>query len=242
MATVQKIRCQVERITDYGGHVYTVDLHPTERLPRFRPGQFLHLALDPYDASTFWPESRVFSIASSPIQRDHLQIAYAVQGRFTARMEQELAVGKRVWVKLPYGQFVIEDARDIVLVAGGTGVTAFTAFIAGLTPGYGNDIHLFYGARNPKLLIYQELVRKRADTIPHFHPRYYVEQSPGSDDLISPDIQVGRLSIATVWENVPAPSQQHFYLSGPPPMLKAFSHDLRERGSSPEAIRIDAWE
>ena len=42
------------------------------RCPLFKPGQFLHLAIDPYDGAGFWPESRVFSIASSPRDRDRL--------------------------------------------------------------------------------------------------------------------------------------------------------------------------
>ena len=117
MAVAQKLACQVERIIHHGGHVYTVDLGPERPAPRFRPGQFLHLALDAYDPSGFWPESRVFSIASSPMQRDRLRITYSVQGRFTARMEKELAEGQWVWIKLPYGEFVVEDTRDVVLFA-----------------------------------------------------------------------------------------------------------------------------
>ena len=76
----------------------------------------------------------MFSIASSPRERDRLTITYAVKGAFTTRMERELAVGREVWVKLPYGEFVIDPTRDAVLFAGGTGVTAFTAFLQSLTP------------------------------------------------------------------------------------------------------------
>jgi len=65
MATPQKLRCRIQKITDHGDHVYTADLSPERPLPRFKPGQFLHLTLDDYDPSGFWPESRVFSIASS---------------------------------------------------------------------------------------------------------------------------------------------------------------------------------
>jgi len=129
MAVVRKIRCKVERVTDHGEHVYTVELAPSALVPRFKPGQFLHLALDAYEPGGFWPESRVFSIASSPRDRDRLVITYAVKGAFTARMERELAPGVNVWVKLPYGEFVVDPSRDAVLFAGGPGVTAFTAFL-----------------------------------------------------------------------------------------------------------------
>ena len=151
-STPQKLRCLINKITDHGDHVYTVDLAPERPVPRFKPGQFLHLALDDYDPSGFWPESRVFSIASSPAQRNNLKISYSVRGRYTARMENELNSGRTVWVKLPYGDFVIRDANNVALLAGGTGITAFIAFIDGLTNEFHNNIFLAYGARKPEVL------------------------------------------------------------------------------------------
>ena len=93
MAVVRKIPCVVRAVTDHGERVYTVELEPSSPVPRFKPGQFLHLALDPYEPGGFWPESRVFSIASSPDERDRLAITYAVKGTFTSRMERGLAPG-----------------------------------------------------------------------------------------------------------------------------------------------------
>ena len=154
MATPQKLRCLVNKITDHGDHVYTVDLTPERPLPRFKPGQFLHLTLDDYDPSGFWPDSRVFSIASSPAQRDHLKIAYSVKGSYTTRMERDLQEDQWIWVKLPYGDFVIRDSSNVVLLAGGTGITAFTAFLGNLIPDHPNMVYLVYGARNRNLLIY----------------------------------------------------------------------------------------
>ncbi len=132
MSMPRKLPCTVNAITAHGGGVYTVDLQPENLIPAFHPGQFLHLTVDDYDPSGYWPESRVLSIASSPRDRSRLRICYSVKGRYTAKMEQTLAVGASVWVKLPYGEFVIDDARDAVLIAGGTGISAFTAFIEAL--------------------------------------------------------------------------------------------------------------
>ena len=86
MAVTQKLACTVERIVDHGARVYTLVLRPERRAPRFRPGHFLHLAIDPYEATGFWPESRVFSIASSPLETDRLWITYSVVGRFTVNV------------------------------------------------------------------------------------------------------------------------------------------------------------
>ena len=175
---------QVDRIIAHGEHVYTLHLRPETQVPQFRPGQFLHLALDDYDPSGFWPESRVFSIASSPKSRDHLCIVYSVRGRYTARMESELAVGRCVWVKLPYGEFTIDPGLDAVLLAGGTGITAFTAFLEALTPAHGHQVYLGYGARRPELLLYRGMIEERLPTLPMLHVRYFVEDGAIEDGAI----------------------------------------------------------
>jgi len=90
----QKLACVVEQVIAHGERVYTLVLRPERRVPRFRPGQFLHLAVDAYDPTGFWPESRAFSIASAPEERDAIRLTYAVHGRFTARLEQAAVAGR----------------------------------------------------------------------------------------------------------------------------------------------------
>jgi NAD(P)H-flavin reductase len=241
MANAQKIRCRIEQITDHGERVYTVDLVPERRIPIFKPGQFLHLALDTYDPSGFWPESRVFSIASSPSQREHLRITYSVQGRFTARMEEELAEDNFVWIKLPYGDFVVQAVSDVVMFAGGTGITAFTAFLDSLTPEFPYRIYLAYGARDSNLLIYRELIQMRASKVPQLRPYYFVEHDSIGSSVVRPVI-AGRLSVAAMWPRIEKPEAATYYVSGPPLMLKVVSRDLMDHGIVVDAIRTDAWE
>jgi ferredoxin-NADP reductase len=236
MAGTQKLACRVERIVHHGARVYTLVLRPERRAPRFRPGQFLHLAIDPYDATGFWPESRVFSIASSPLETDRLCITYSVAGRFTARMEAELAEGCQVWVKMPYGDFVVTRATDVVLFAGGTGMTAFTAFLEGCAPTSSQSICLAYGARNRGLLIYRDLVQRCARTLPRLDVSYFVEE-PGDGGE-----QIGRVSVAPLWPRIGSPKEANYYISGPPMMLRTVAQDLRDCGIASEAIHIDAWE
>ena len=223
----------------HGKHVYTVELSPERPAPRFRPGQFLHLALDAYDPSGFWPESRVFSIASPPTQRDRLRITYSVQGRFTARMEKELVEGQWVWAKLPYGDFVVEDTRDAVLFAGGTGITAFTAFLGGLTHEFQHAVYLAYGARGRGLLIYRDMLEQRTQMTTLLHILYFIESEAGE---LAPHEAVGRVSVDAMWPQIQNPSEATYYISGPPRMLKTITQDLLGQGIRADAIRIDAWE
>lgn len=226
----QKLKCVVERIVDHGERVYTLALRPERPAPRFRAGQFLHLALDPYDPTGFWPESRVFSIASPPAERDLVRITYAVHGRFTARMESGLVEGNAIWIKMPYGDFVIENQADVVLFAGGTGITAFTAFLEDLSPASRQPVTLVYGARTSRLLIYRDVVERCARRVPSLEVSYLAE-----------DVD-GRVSVDAIWPRLPRPFDAEYYISGPPPMLRGIGDDLRARHISPEAIHIDAWE
>ena len=239
----QKLRCVVEAVVAHGERVYTITLRPDHPAPRFRAGQFLHLAVDPYDPSGFWPESRVFSIASAPTDRSALEICFAVKGRFTERMERELAVGASVWVKLPYGDFVVEGHDDVVLLAGGTGISAFTAYLASLPVRAPRSVVLGYGAREVGLLLYDDLITRVAATVPAFRAVEFVEHQRHADRTASVvPIYPGRLDLDVVWPLTPRPFEAGYYISGPPPMLQGVRRALRHRGVTDEAIHTDAWE
>jgi ferredoxin-NADP reductase len=230
MAVVRRIACTVTSLADRGERVYTVELSPSAPVPRFKPGQFLHLALDAYEPGAFWPESRVFSIASSPRERERLELTYAVKGAFTERMERELAVGREVWVKLPFGEFVVDGSRDAVLFAGGTGVTAFTAFLQALEPDRAPRVLLFYGARTPDLLIYGPLAESCAQEV------------GALTCALVPESASRVLSVADVWPAIQSLESPDFYLSGPPQMLAALTAQLLERDVPGARIHTDAWE
>jgi ferredoxin-NADP reductase len=238
VAVPQKLRCVVEHIIAHGERVYSLVLVPERPAPRFLPGQFLHLALDAYDPSGFWPDSRVFSIASSPSERQSLKITFSVQGRYTARMEQELHPGSEVWIKLPYGDFIVNTDQPAALFAGGTGITAFTAFLEGLAPGKEQPVAVFYGARDRRLLIYRPLVERCLHELPGFKALYFLEQADG----LAENERKGWLSVETAWPSIADPLHTFFYLSGPPVMLKSLSEQLQKAGIEKKHICIDAWE
>ena len=88
-----KTKARVEYVIAHGEGVYTVEMRAEGHLPRFKAGQFLHLTVDDYDpAGGFWPESRVFSIASPP-GGDRVSIVYSVKGVYTRKMESRIRSG-----------------------------------------------------------------------------------------------------------------------------------------------------
>jgi NAD(P)H-flavin reductase len=258
MSTPRKIRCIVEQVTNHGDRVYTVALKPERAVPAFLPGQFLHLTLDEYDPSGFWPESRVFSIASSPVDRSALALIYSVKGKYTARMEAELCVGKSVWVKLPYGEFVVDGRMDAILIAGGTGITAFQAFIEGLTPQHPNKVVLLYGARRPGLLLGREIIEGQARIVEVMKAFLFSEELegrapsrplcighdrawPSSKEGETGGVIPGRIRL-DVLKDCPLSASAVYYLAGPPPMVFALTNELAQRGVSGHNVRVDSWE
>jgi ferredoxin-NADP reductase len=236
MPPPQKLRCTVDDIVAHGDRVYTIVLRPERPAPRFRAGQFLHLALDGYDPTGFWPESRAFSIASAPAERNLLRITYSAQGAFTVRMEQQLARGREVWVKMPYGEFVIEPRGEVVLIAGGTGITAFTAFLQQLSPSDPCSVLLAYGARHPGLLVYREVVESCIARNRSVAALYFVEQNTDTRAI------GGRVAVEPVWARVRSPLKASYFIAGPPLMLRNVEAELLLRNVPPDAIHIDAWE
>ena len=232
----QKLRCEVVDLVNHGEQVYSIFLKPDSPAPRFVAGQFLQLALDPYNPGDFWPQSRAFSIASPPADRSILAITYAVKGQFTTRMEAELHVGREVWIKLPYGEFTINVDRDACLLAGGTGITAFIAFLDGLASDYHRSIYVFYGARNSKLLIYRPIIESAANRCANLKPYFLVEEGEAFKSA------KGRINLDIIWQSIPSPLSITYYLSGPPVMLNYLSGALKNQGVPSEQIAIDAWE
>ena len=131
MPTPIKLPAEVENIFHHADGVKSFIMKTSKPCPSFKPGQFLHLAIDEYDPSFHWPESRVFSIANSPTRRDKLRITFSVKGDFTERMYSEVKKGDVLWLKLPYGSFSFPEksGTEIILIAGGTGITPFISFL-----------------------------------------------------------------------------------------------------------------
>jgi ferredoxin-NADP reductase len=161
-------------------------------------------------------------------------------------MEKELRENQWVWVKLPYGDFVIEGTGNTVLLAGGTGITAFISFIAGLPDAFPGRILLAYGARKSELLLYRDVLDSSMAKHQDVKILYFVENGTknetSTDSLLPFEFTSGCLSIDTFWNDLPDPTSATFYIAGPPAMIRAVSENLTKKNVVPEKIKVDAWE
>lgn len=243
-----KINACVKEINSFGERVYYLLLETSVQLPHFKPGQFLHLSIDDFDpAGGFWPESRVFSIASTDGERS-ISIVYSVKGRYTKAMEKYLEPGKQVWIKFPYGDFVIDPAnkkgKRLVLVAGGTGIAPFIPFLQECLKEKrtGLDVHLYYGVRTADLVLFPDLLLRCSDELAGFRYDLFIEDGSIFKQGNMRFSRRGILDIDAIYEETADTRNCEYYLSGPPGMIQAFSRKLSDLGVPKDTVRMDNWE
>jgi ferredoxin-NADP reductase len=224
----KKYQVEIVSIQNPTAGVYTLKFSSPKKF-RYTPGEFLHLALDEYDPSGAWPESRCFSIQTGP-EDEIIKITYAVKGRFTQRMEKELFVGKSVWLKLPFGDLFTQEhsKENVVFIAGGTGITPFVSLFTDESfAGYKNP-HLYIGFRNRDLHFYQRELEKAQQLNPALQITVFYQDTDGIIDIEKIDTD--------------HPDAGAFFISGPPVMIKNFKQYLLMKGVNECRIKTDDWE
>jgi ferredoxin-NADP reductase len=246
MATPIKTKARISRLINVDDQLFALDLIPEKRIPKFKAGQFLHLALDEYDEQGgYWPDSRVFSIASPP-GSNTISLFFSVKGEFTQRMADELFRGKTVWLKFPYGNFIIEEhireASDLILVAGGTGIAPFLSGLLSIKKVNPNQqIQLVYGIRKQEYLLHIKQLRAIVQQIPTLKISLFMEEK-SLIELSNCKIKEGKISQTFLEELVKKCDNPITFLSGPPEMMNTCRATLLAGGQKRESIIIDEWE
>jgi len=240
MATPRKIPATIKKTKTHSNRIKSLFLAVESECPRFQAGQFLHLAIDPYDPSFPWPESRVFSIASSPFQRNEIRITFAVKGAFTKDMYNQLNEGDQVWLRLPFGDFFFkENENGYILIAGGTGITPFISFLdENNAMNRKTNIHLIYGIEKPEHFIFYNTIKTTQSINPNFHFELFVDNGEPVEHFQIKDS--GYIKIDN--DFIKSSLNKHVYISGPDSMINNFEKKFLNCGLKPDHIHIDRWQ
>ena len=227
---VKKYRAEIVSIDSFIDGVYTLKIKSLDKPFKYSPGQFLHIAIDPdYDGCGQWPESRCFSLQSSP-DEEYAKITYAVKGDFTLQMEKMLKVGSEVWLKLPYGDLFEQEHNKAktVFIAGGTGITPFLSLFthSGFIE-YTNPV-LYAGFRDKTMNLYQDELEAAKKINTNLEVNIIYQNETGMIDI----------------EKILTENQTDcsFFISGPPIMIKLFKQRLLENGVPAANVLTDDWE
>jgi predicted ferric reductase len=229
MAIVKKYLSEVVSLSNPVDYIFTIEFKSLAGRFRFLPGQFLHLALDDYDPSQGWPESRCFSMQSSPVS-ETIKITFSLKGSFTHRMVEELCVGKKVYLKLPYGDIFqrCHSKNNNVFIAGGTGITPYLSLF--IDPQFGSYEKpvLYFGIRDQNYNLYYSELDLAERSNPSLKINILYQDTDGILNITDIFSKHGKESI--------------YIISGPPAMISSFRKTLTDMGVSPENIITDDWE
>jgi len=209
--------------------VYTLEFESLGKPFKYDVGQFLHLAIDEYDPSMQWPDSRCFSMQSAPSE-ELIRITYAAKGQFTNRMQQILKIGSEVTLKLPYGDLFSQEhnKKNTVFIAGGTGITPFLSlFTDSSFTEYTNPV-LYAGFRDETMNLYQD----ELDTAKKINTELIL-------NIIYQNVN-GILNIERILKE--NETNCSFFISGPPVMIKNFKQNLISNGVPENKVLTDDWE
>ncbi|QIM22833.1 2Fe-2S iron-sulfur cluster binding domain-containing protein [Phycicoccus sp. HDW14] len=196
----------------------------------YRPGQ--HAILDLGDGLR-----RCYSLAGVPGTDEVSFIAKRYPGRPGSNRLFDVAVGQEVALELPYGDmWVREGEAPVVLVAGGTGISAVLAMAEDLARRRtSRAVHVFYGAgTRGELVCWEELEAAAAD-LPdgHLHGAL-LEPSAGWSGVVG-------FVTAALGARLPGLADAVFHVAGPPPMTDATVGLLRDHGVQLDRVHFDSF-
>jgi ring-1,2-phenylacetyl-CoA epoxidase subunit PaaE len=199
-------------------------------LPAIRPGQFFTLLVE-LDGVTL---RRAYSVSSDCRTRERVDVTIkrVEGGRASSHLHAHAAVGMRIRVLGPSGEFGRVSARKLVLIAGGSGITPMMALIRTILPSEpAREIVLIYANRSPRDVIFAKaLAALEAEQHPRLRIHRVLEQPPPEWSG-----EVGRAdkpTLARMLDGILLDAREgdiEFLLCGPAPMMAGARELLRER-------------
>lgn len=171
----------------------------------FLAGQYIQLGV----SKLLYPDpkgaSRVFSIASSPLDQERISVAFRETGSGFKRTLKELPLDATVNIEGPHGFFTLpqESTASLVFIAGGIGITPFLSIIRFADEKrLSFSLTLLYANRNQESAAYLGELQGIAGRTTHFVLRNHL----------------GRIDEQSIQQSTKDPQNCKWYIAGPPAM------------------------
>ena len=204
----------------------------------FLPGQFLTLAV----ALAGQTVKRSYTIASSPAQRDYIEITVKreEQGAVSRFLHDRLQAGDLLQISAPQGYFTFTgtEADSIVLIGAGVGITPLMSVVRAMTDrGWPHDLYLFFACRTTEDFVFREELERLQRRHPNLHVIASMTRSEGTV-WMGPK---GRLTKELIANSVPDLTRKRIHVCGPPAMMEATIAMLLELGVPRGQIKTEAF-
>ncbi|GHF93974.1 MULTISPECIES: FAD-binding oxidoreductase [Amycolatopsis] len=219
-APLQQVRTEVLEIVPHTHDIVGLKLKPVDPAAyEFKPGQYADLTIPGSD------EHRSFSMATTPSTPDHIEFVIKKYpgGRFSALLENGIAVGDTIELTGPYGNFTLKSghALPLVLMAGGAGMAPVLGLLRYLSETEDTRrIRFYYGARTSADLFYLDEIRVLGERLADFEFVVALSESTDGAERLGVHIEPGMVT-DVVEAAEPELHRTEVYLCGPPPMVDA---------------------
>lgn len=203
----------------------------------FYPGQFFMVSFAD-DAEIKTP--RAYSIASSPLNKKYLEIALNKVGAFTTKLFQ-MKNGDMLKFKGPYGKFYFNEEirNDLVLIAGGTGITPLISIIRYCSDKkLSNKIKFIYSVRTSQEIIYKKELEQIKKSNSNFEYTVTITRAEGYDGWQG---SKGRIDLGLLKESIGDAGKNIYFLCGPKEFVHSIIGMLQSFGVGKEKIKTDVW-
>jgi len=198
----------------------------------YKPGQYVIVELDINDSEN----TRPLSIASSPTEDFLLFSTKISQSAFKQRFNN-LEISDKVKIMGPMGMFILkEDAKEIILLGGGIGITPFRDMIK-----YAGDkrlpikLTLLYSNKTPDDIVYKEEWGVFEGKNPNLKVVHTIT------DNATWHGRKGRINEAMIREFCNDMNNAMFYICGPPGMVDGLSNLLKTMNVPLQNIKIEKF-
>jgi len=212
--------------------------------PSFVPGQFLTVRLVDKNGASLKDESgkplvRSYSISSSPFEEGYFCITIKSVGSFTKRMFA-LKEGDIVEAMGPLGNFCIDEEKmkDVVMLAGGSGVTPFVSMLSYYARKKSNlNLTLLYSCKTEKdFVLYSRLKSVCGGNTCVFFTLTRPENTSGWNG------KTGRIDATKIKEACEGKLEgKYFFICGPKEMIINMQQVLQSLNIDSGHIVVEKW-
>jgi ferredoxin-NADP reductase len=205
--------------------------------PDFKTGQFITL---------YWPDApeykRAYSLSSCSLDRGFYEVTVKREGKMGTRIVDWAKPGQGMFVLPPAGKFLpaFEPSKQLVCIAGGSGVTPFRAFVREATRRQlDNKITVLYSVRTTNDIIFDREFRELALENENFNFYVTCTRLHPEDKWTG---RRGRIDPAWVREQIHDLPNTVFYACGPNPLVEFAEHlVVNEMGVPKAQMRTEKW-
>jgi ferredoxin-NADP reductase len=207
---------------------------PDGHNPDFKTGQFI---------TVYWPDTtnykRAYSLSSCALDRGFYEVTVKRDGKMGTRIVDWAKVGDKLFVIPPVGKFLPAYEKNLICIAGGSGVTPFRGFVREATRlKLETKITVLYSVRQPKDIIFNTEFRELEKENPNFKFHVTCTRPTPEDNWTG---RTGRIVAAWVKAHVTDLANTVFYACGPNLLVEFAEALVFELGAPKEQMKTEKW-